>query len=401
MILFAVAAILIYAWLLYPLLLWAFARRRQPTSLGFNEPVVLPFVSIIISAFNEASVIRERILNIKTIDYPKDRWCLLIGADGCTDSTVAVARKVIGDDTRIEIRVFSRRRGKVSVLRDLVHEAEKKHPEGLLVFTDANTEFRPDALRRLIAPFADESIGATCGRLLFRRSGEMTDEYPSEEELYWRIETRFKAYESILDSCLGANGAIYAVRTGLFWQRIPANIIVDDFVIGMKVREQGHRVRYVHDAVAIEALPKITDEWNRRIRIGYGDYQAIVLCWRCLTPSYGWFAWAFWSHKILRWFTPHLLMLLVTIAAFDMIKDGNPVAATILGLISTSLLAACIGRMLQKVRKTLLSGPLKACYRFLRLCDHFLTMHLALLIGFVRFSCGITATAWSRTPRRE
>ena len=112
------------------------------------------------------------------------------------------------------------------------------------------------------------------------------------------------------------------IRTGLFWAEIPDNTIIDDFVIGMKVREQGYRMVYAPTAVAREELPEtLDDEWRRRIRIGAGDYQALVLCRKCLLPRYGKFAWMFWSHKVARWFTPHLLLLL-TISSASRIARG-------------------------------------------------------------------------------
>src|SRR6185503_6079299 len=110
----------------------------------------------------------------------------------------------------------------------------------------------------------------------------------TDESVYWKFETWLKTRESELDSCLGANGAIYAIRARLFWASIPPNTIIDDFVIGMKVREQGYRMLYEPRAIALEELPpEVAHEWKRRVRIGAGDYQAIRLCRACLSPSFG------------------------------------------------------------------------------------------------------------------
>jgi len=112
----------------------------------------------------------------------------------------------------------------------------------------------------------------------------------------------------------------YALRRELFWREIPENTIVDDFVIVMKVCEEGRRMLYEAGALAYEDLPEtVEDEWGRRVRIGAGDYLAVALCRACLHPRYKRFAWIFWSQKVLSWFTPQILalFLLVSLAAMS------------------------------------------------------------------------------------
>jgi cellulose synthase/poly-beta-1,6-N-acetylglucosamine synthase-like glycosyltransferase len=216
--------------------------------------------------------------------------------------------------------------------------------------------------------------------------------------------------ESALDSCLGANGAIYAIRQGLFWSDIPSNTIIDDFVIGMKVREQGYRMVYEPAAIAYEEFPAKQDEWRRRVRIGAGDFQALTLCRRCLLPRFGWFAWSFWSHKVLRWFTPHIGAFLVLGSWFLVARacvDRIPIAdhcslftvhshpALLLPAIVAIgsivlLLFSVIGRVV---------GGESRVVRICRLCDHFVAMQAAIFVGFVKFCRGGLQGAWERTPR--
>lgn len=208
-----------------------------------------------------------------------------------------------------------------------------------------------------------------------------------------------KQWESELDSCLGANGAMYATRRELFWSELPVNTIVDDFVIGMKVREQGYRMVYDPEALAAEDLPQQRDEWRRRVRIGIGDYQALMLCRRCLRPlprrvaSTLLFPWFFWSHKILRWFTPHLLLLLLVVAltAWGRQITGVAVWMPIYAAILCGYAVALAGILLAR---TLPTPP-----RLLAALDHFATMQCALLTGFTRFLCGRNQGPWARTPR--
>ena len=143
----------------------------------------------------------------------------------------------------------------------------------------------------------------------------LEDGRKTEENFYWRLENQLKEWESRLDSCLGVNGGIFAARKSALFE-FSDNTVVEDFVIGMRVRERDYRVKYIGDAVGYEESPSaVSHEFKRRVRIGAGDYQALSLCWKCLLPRYGWFAFCFWSHKLFRWLTPFCLALIFVLSA--------------------------------------------------------------------------------------
>lgn len=378
-------ALLAYTWLVYPtvIALYGAVTRRVPRREIPDSP---PALAILIAAHNEESHIEARVRNVFASDYPADAIGIYIGVDGSTDRTAEIVRGLAGADPRVRGHVFDRQRGKVAVLRDLVAACEAP----ILVFSDANTEFDPDALLRLVAHFGDERVGGVCGRLVLREH----DGSDTDEGLYWHWETRLKILESRLDSCLGANGAIYAIRRELFWNEIPESTIVDDFVIGMKVREQGRRVEYEHDAVAHEEMPaSVGDEWVRRVRIGAGDFQAVKLCRRCLSPRLGRFAWIFWSHKVLRWFTPHLMIILFIDALTYWLgwQSSTPIDRFHLVFGVPILVLAVIGYVVRGRRLPGFSIPSG--------CLYFFTMQLALLFGFLRYCRGDLSGKWSRTRR--
>jgi biofilm PGA synthesis N-glycosyltransferase PgaC len=370
----------------------------------------LPHVHIVIAAHNEARIIARRIQNLQMLDYPTHKMDVYLGTDGCTDATAEIAREAASNDDYIKIMEFSENRGKMVVLREIISHignTGNAPSSSLLVFSDANTMFAHDAVRNLVKSFSDPRVGGVCGRLVFTHpSPESADieqalENPAEEGLYWRLETKLKAWESALDSCLGANGAIYAIRPTLFWESIPTNTIVDDFVIGMKVREQGYRMIYDPSAIATEELPVVGDEWARRVRIGAGDYQALGFCKACLSPRFGVFAWAFWSHKVLRWVTPHLVIAMACISfvqclfAYDSDRgflDTIP-AISVAALLTFLLAAGQTGKIIRK------SGYTGFGARFCAACDHFITMHAALFVGWLRFCKGGMSGTWKRTPR--
>ena len=382
-------AVLAYAWVGYPLLLRVCTSRRTVRYARDAVPAAdeCRSIAVLLSAHNEEKHIGARLRNLLDLDYPRERVAIQVGIDGSTDGTSRIAGEWAAGCPRIHVTDVAERGGKIAMLKRLAVGSGAE----ILVLTDANTVFERDALRKLMRHFDDPDTGGVCGRLAFDGGGG------SAEGLYWDWETRMKERESALDSCLGANGAIYALRRELFWTRIPDNTVVDDFVLGMKVREQGFRVVYEPAARATEEIPDRHDEWRRRVRIGAGDFQALGLCRRCLMPRYGRFAWMFWSHKVLRWFTPHMcvavaLLSLGRLAFLPVARGGATVPVTVLGGAGVFLLCALAGR---------LSGSGRGLSRLLRGCDHFAAMQAALLAGFFRFCAGGLEGHWTRTPRGD
>jgi cellulose synthase/poly-beta-1,6-N-acetylglucosamine synthase-like glycosyltransferase len=383
--LLAAHAILVYAWIVFPVLLLWIARRPRVTQAA-DRPAPLPHVAFILSAYNEEGQIGPRVRNFLAMDYPADRWHAFIGVDGARDRTAVEALEAAAGSPNISVFDFAENRGKVAVLKDLA--ARVSPAAEILAFTDANTEFEPHALRVLLAPFADPAVGGVCGKLVFlQAAGGRTD-----ENIYWKLENRLKALESAVDSCLGANGAIYAMRAPLFWRDVPSNTIIDDFVLGMKVRQQGYRMVYEPCAVAVEELPPfVSHEWKRRVRIGAGDFQAIGLCRACLSPAFGAFAWAFWSHKVLRWFTPHLMLLGLTLSIASALSDRPAAGLLFVALYAAFATAAALGLLLRK--------SAAAPARLLRGVQYLLAMQAALFAGFLRFCRGNLEGRWQRTAR--
>jgi cellulose synthase/poly-beta-1,6-N-acetylglucosamine synthase-like glycosyltransferase len=386
--LIAIHSVIVYSWIVFPVLL-ALLRPRHRAAAGNPVQGDTPQLAIVLSAYDEESCIGDRIRNLLEQDYPPGKWVAYIGVDGSKDRTGSEAVAAAAGHDAIRVLVFKENRGKVAVLKDLVARARAANPApDMLVFTDANTFFASDALRQLHAPFSDSAIGGVCGKLSFKKGagGE------TEENVYWRIENWLKARESALDSCLGANGAIYAIRTSLFWEEIPTNTIIDDFVIGMKVREKNYRVVYEPRALAVEALPlRIADEWKRRVRIGAGDFQALRLCATCLTPSFGIFAWVFWSHKVLRWFTPHLVLAGAFLALIGAFFFRTPTAILFLVLYAAFGLATTVGR-LQFIRG-------RRLMQIFRGLQYLAAMQAAIFAGFLRFCRGNLEGRWQRSER--
>jgi cellulose synthase/poly-beta-1,6-N-acetylglucosamine synthase-like glycosyltransferase len=361
----------LYSYVLYPVLLAIAPRRREQSRPDVAE---WPTISILLSVYNEEKHIAARIENLLALEYPADKIEILIGSDGSTDNTDNIVRSY--NDTRIRYHLLTPRGGKPRVLNFLATQAQ----HALLVFTDANTMFERDALRKLAQHFHDPRVGGVCGYTALYGERLSATEGP-----YWRLENFLKQRESDLDSCLGANGPIYAIRRTL-WPRIPDNTFIDDFVIAMRVREQGFRVLYDREAVATEELaPTVGHEMTRRIRIGAGDFQSLFLCWRSLLPWRGAYVWSFWSHKVLRWFGP--FFMLAALAASVMLL-AQPFYAVCLGLQLAFYVLAIAGAVLPRQK-----------FFFFTVPHYFVTINLAVLFGFFRFITGTQRAAWKRTAR--
>jgi cellulose synthase/poly-beta-1,6-N-acetylglucosamine synthase-like glycosyltransferase len=254
----------------------------------------------------------------------------------------------------------------------------------LVILSDANTQIERDAARTLARWFSDPRVGAVCGRLV------LTDPATGKnaDGLYWRYETFLKKCEARLGALLGSNGSIYAIRRQLYVP-IPPNTIVDDFVIPLLAKlRTNFRIVYDCDAVASEeTAADIRGEFQRRARIGAGGFQAIALLWRLMSPARGWLAFAFVSHKVMRWLCPlALLAMLVssTAAAFTAPAYRLALIAQILFYLA-SLAAALL--------------PRARSLRPLKLATMFTSMNAALAVGFCRWVGGVRSGAWERTAR--
>lgn len=371
--------LVVYAYPGYPLVIRClaglFGRRSSPPESSAEQ---LPRVSLLIAAYNEASVIAARIQNALAMDYPRDRLEIVVATDGCSDATAEVVRRYA--DRGVRLLEYTTRRGKATVLNASIPRLTGE----VVILSDANTFTEPDAARRLARWFADRRIGVVCGRLVLTDPETGTN----ADSLYWRYETYLKRCEGRLGALLGANGGIYAVRRSCF-SPIPADTIVDDFVLPLQAKlRTGCGI--VYDAAAVaheETPPNIKAEFRRRARIGAGGFQSAGRLWGLLNPLNGWIAFTFLSHKLLRWACPFcLLALLVT----SVLLWEDPLYRALL-LAQVAFYALSAVAPLVPTNSRLLKP--------LRLTTMFTGMNVALLLGFWRWVSGGQRGTWSRTVR--
>jgi cellulose synthase/poly-beta-1,6-N-acetylglucosamine synthase-like glycosyltransferase len=368
-----------YAYLGYPILL-IFAARLCGTRPA--PPVVaeidLPSVTLLIVANNEEAVIAARLENALAIDYPRERFEIVVASDGSIDDTEAIVQTFSSRGVRLE--AVSPRQGKTAMLNRVI----TKLRSDVIVLSDGNTLTEPDSVRKLARWFVDTSIGVVCGKL------KLVDHVTGHnvDGLYWRIETAMKEREAQLGAIIGANGAIYALRRSVFVP-IPPDTIVDDLVVPLRARiVTDCRLLFDREAVAIEeTAPHVEVEFRRRVRIGTGGFQAIALLWPLLNPRRGWIAVTFLSHKVLRWLCPFFMIALL--AANFPLADDPFYRLFLAAQVSFHLTATLFIR----------SDAWGRLPRLVRLGLMFHSMNVALLVGFWNWLRGGQSGGWQRTER--
>ena len=373
------AAAVAYAYVAYPMLLAVAARlfgvRPEPPAVADSD---LPSVTLLIAVNNEAEIIAARLENAVAIDYPRDRFAIVVASDGCTDGTDAIVKTFASRGVTLD--TLQERRGKAATLNRVIPTLTSD----VLVLSDGNTFTEPDSVRQLARWFVDPSVGVVCGKLVLvdRATGHNVD------GLSWRIETALKDREAQLGAINGVNGAIYALRRALFSPLPPATIL-DDLVLPLRVRlATGCRLLFDPEAVAVEETAVgVEAEFNRRARIGAGGFQAITILWPLLDPRRGWIAFTFFSHKVLRWTCPLFLVALLV--------ANLPLATQPLyGLFLVAQVAVHLTALASNSSRVWSRLP-----RVVRLGLMFHAMNTALLVGFWRWLRGAHSGVWQRTDR--
>ena len=374
--------LLIHAYIVYPFSLRIFTWFKRKQISGKSNS--LPSISIIISAYNEEKVIAQRIENIQNLEYDFNRIELIIGSDCSSDRTNEILEKISREYSWINVQLFNARRGKASVLNDLVKIAKNE----ILVFSDANTNFEKDALLKLVSAFNDEKVGGVCGRLVLE---EPTDEFDksNRERLYWEYETQLKKMEGDLGILIAANGGIYAIRKQLFTGFPMDEAITDDLYQTLGVLNQGYSFLYEFDAVAIEEVSKeIITEFRRKVRFAATNFQTLKYFKGLLFQKKIILSYALWSHKVIRWFVP--LILILIFVTNGLLISYNEFYRILFFIQAGFYLSAIVGFILNK---------LKISLSIFSIIYYYVFTNLALLIGLFKFISKKHAYTWDSTPR--
>jgi cellulose synthase/poly-beta-1,6-N-acetylglucosamine synthase-like glycosyltransferase len=326
--------LLVYTHLGYPVALWVLARRRadrrEAELEGPGDDDALPRVSLIVAAHDEEDVIERKVRDALALEYPRQRLEVIIASDGSSDRTVEVARAA-GADEVLDLP----RGGKVAALNAAVERSTGE----ILAFSDANSFWRPNALRLLVAAMRDPEVGYVCGQVRFDGAGAA-----NEEGLYWRYEMTVRELESRLAGVTAGNGAINAVRREAYLFLEPTR--GQDISFPYELVKRGWRPVYAPEAVARERLAAtIGGEFGRKRRMMAGAWSTMLRHGLLSPRGYGpLYAFEIASHRLLRYASPflHLIALGTNIA---LAGEGTVYVVTLAAQVAL-LVAAAIGTFL-------------------------------------------------------
>ncbi len=363
----------VYPFAIYPVVVrllprWRPARRRQA---GAPEPRVV----MVICALNEQKIIRAKLENCLELDWPGGRVRVVVVSDGSADATAAIAREF--SKRGVELVEREQRRGKIANLNVVVPALA----EDIVVLSDANVLYHPDALRHLLARLDDPQVGCVSGKVVLTDSAPELD---APTGGYYSLEWMLQEQASQIYSMPGADGAMYALRRELF-RPCPPDTLIEDFVIPMAVLRQGRRVVFAPEAVGWERGPaNLSEEFRRKVRISAGAAQALLRgnAWPRNAPLRFWVVFA--SHKLLRWLSPltGLAALLLALACIHT-DLGRLVIA---GFLATAMLAGV--RLLTGWAHLAVSAPF-----------YFLFGQAALALGLLKGALRRQSVLWAKADR--
>jgi cellulose synthase/poly-beta-1,6-N-acetylglucosamine synthase-like glycosyltransferase len=380
---------ILYTYIGYPLLISLIARFIPFHIEQSGAPDLS--VTLLITAYNEETVIEKKIENSLELDYPRDKLQIIVAADGSSDRTPEIVRKF--SDRGVELTFTSQRGGKMAAINRAIPYSSGE----IIIFSDANNMYDQDTIRKLIGPFSDQTVGATTGAKLLIQDGT---ELSSTEGIYWKYESWIKTNETILGTCTSSVGEILAIRRELYIPP-PNNIINDDYYIVTDLIKRGLRVIYVPQAQSFEYISaNARDEMVRRSRMNTGKYQAIFMSYRLLPFDRPVLLWQIISHKYFRAFLPFgflgvlvaniLLVLLHRDIPSSFLRVSMPYAWVFLLMQSLFYLLAALGNY---VKFSGLIGKL------VYLPTYLVNSNLAILRGFHGFVTGKQTNIWDRVRR--
>lgn len=377
-----------YTYVGYGILLWLLVHIKRIVRGRTIQPVLpsdeaLPEVTLLICAYNEQDVVTEKMKNTRELDYPQKKLHIMWVTDGSTDNTNEHLRQYPG----VDIVYTPERKGKTAALNHGISLI--KTP--ITIMTDANTMLNKEAVREIVRCFIDPQVGCVAGekRVIARNDGQIA---AKGEGLYWKYESTLKKLDSEFYSAMGAAGELNAIRTHLY-QPMPENALLDDFIMSMRLVDQGYRIAYTPHAYALEyGSANLDEEGKRKKRIAAGGLQS---CWwlrTMMNPFHNFtVAFQFVSHRVLRWtITPVALFALIPInVALVMMKAGS--IYTICWILQIVFyFAAWIG---WKFEKSEIKNKL------FYVCYYFLFMNLNVFKGIRYLVSHKTSGTWEKAKR--
>jgi len=345
-----------------------------------------PEVTLFITAYNEKDYVASKMKNTLELEYPAAKLNIVWVTDGSDDGTPEMLSKY----PNTTVHHLDARNGKIGAMNrgmELVNTP-------VVVFSDANTMLGKESIKRIVRLFGNEKVGCVSGeKRIFNHDSDVAS--GAGEGLYWKYESALKKWDAELYSVVGAAGELFAIRTKLY-RHVEKDTLLDDFIISLRVAQEGYTIQYDPEAFAIEtASANVKEELKRKIRISAGGIQSVVRLRSLLNVfKYGTLSFQYISHRVLRWtLAPLCLLLLIPISSILAYKQGFLEVGLYSILFWLQLLfycAALLGWFLEN-RATRIKALFVPYYFFI--------MNLSVVLGFVRYMRNNQSVNWERAKR--
>ena len=355
----------------YPLWQLAFPGK----TIDFSGEYTPPTVSIVFAAYNESSIIEDKIRSLYHTNYPIDLLSVWVGSDMSDDGTDAIIRSLQKKFPNLNLNVNEARSGKSATINRLVALSSAE----VIIATDANILFKETTIEELVRPIAQEKATAVAGTLKYEDKG-VASSTASNEKAYLSLENAIRRAESRKHGiCLGMEGGLYSMKKA-FWQPIPPNTFMEDFLQTVQLISRDQKVLFNESAVGLEDVStSLQEEYKRKIRISIGNWQNLVRFYPLIFKHPYPFGGLFIMHKVLRWVTPHLY--LIALAAGMFTPNWLFFTAMLVGLPISQLILLALGW----------ATPLA----------YFYAMNAALFVGFIKYIKGVKSSVWQPTKRNQ
>ena len=357
-----------------------FVKPRLP-----RLPETLPEATLLIAAYNEEAIVASKMVNCRQLDYPADKLRLVWITDGSNDNT----NERLKEYPEVTVLYQPRRQGKTAALNRALPYVNTPY----VIFTDANTMLNKGAIKEIIRQFSDPRVGCVAGEKRVEIQAEQGA--TAGEGIYWKYESALKKLDSRLYSAVGAAGELFAIRRELF-EEMPADTLLDDFTLSLRIVMRGYTIAYCADAYAVEnGSADMHEEEKRKVRIAAGGLQSVWRLRALLNPlRYGMFSFQYISHRVLRWsLAPVLLFLLFPLNTILIFTSNTPLLYAVIWLLQALFyFMASWGHYLsaKHIKNKILFVP----YYFL-----FMNINVVRGFNYLRKRRGQAGGAWEKAQR--
>ncbi len=376
-----------HSYVLFPIILKVLSKKKQANSLFFQKnEEELPYVSILMSVYNEENVIEKKLQSIIASNYPSSKFEILIGSDASTDLTNKIISSKANTKSNIKFHKFEQRQGKPKTINLLENEAKGS----ILIITDANVFFSENTIFEMVKHFKNKFIGLVDSQLIIQKDSVVKNGISIQESSYISREIKIKQHEgNIWGTMMGPFGGCYSIRKELY-KKVPDNFLVDDFYINLNVLKQGFQsISSKESFVYEDASSDIKEEFRRKVRISTGNFQNLFLFKHLIFSRIKGLSFNFISHKIIRWLGPFLILTAI-LSLFFLV---HILFYKIMLIIFAGTIAALLFDLIFLLNHK--------NFKIIRFISHFYSMNLALMFGFFKYIAGVKSGIWKPTNRNQ